>query len=85
MQFWRGNRIDAEFSMTPAQVAAQFMEWFRAEPGSDDVIREVLPVGRLLLWWLCDKDHFNSVWEDRDGYAELEELVFRQVFEAGRA
>jgi hypothetical protein len=74
MKFWRGNKIDAEFKMPVAEVAAAFVEWFRGEPGADDAIRDALPLERLLRWWLSDGEHFNSVWEAETGDESFDRL-----------
>lgn len=86
MKFWRGNRIANEFDMPVSEVADQFITWFRSEPGSGDVGRDMLPVERLLRWWLTSSEHFNSVWKTEvgdDSFAELLDLVIGLVYGRG--
>lgn len=87
MQFWKDNKISGEYEMPVAEVAAKFIKWFRAEDGSDDVVRDGMPLERLLRWWMTSKEGRGSSWEAESGAESFEalfELAYKGVFGAGR-
>jgi hypothetical protein len=59
MKFWKGNRIDGEFDMPVADVAAQFAAQYDADTAG-------WPLERELRGWLTGKDGLDSVWVDED-------------------
>jgi hypothetical protein len=80
MEFWRGNRIDAQFEMPVAEVARQFMEWENQQPEAERGLPE-----RELRCWLTSPVHFNSVWVDKkgeEGFGELLDAVLDLMFPA---
>lgn len=85
MQFWRGNKIDAQFDMTPAEVTKEFFTWAIEEYGVEAGQLKGFDgsVERVLRWWLTSKDHFNSVWEKEtgpDSFEVLLDLVIDKIY-----
>jgi hypothetical protein len=84
MKFWRGNEVAREFDMPVAEVAAQYMDWFREHrEEADEIRRRCLPTESLLRWWLTSGEHFNSVWEAEHGdesFDRLWDIVHRETY-----
>lgn len=85
MEFWRGNKLDARFDETPAEVADEFFEWAVEEYGVEAGQLQGFDgsVERVLRWWLTSEDHFNSVWEKEvgsDSFEELLDLVIGKIY-----
>lgn len=96
MQFWKGNRTDAQFEMPAAEVAAKFTEWIKAQPGFGEAHSEGLITGsglnleRLLRHWLTSPEHFNSVWEAEsravfgpESFDGIYDTVWMSIFSKG--
>jgi len=68
MKFWKNNRLDAEFDLPIEQVAAMFAESTWAD----------VPwlIDRRLCAFLTDTDGpVSAVWDDREAYDQLVDLV----------
>jgi len=61
--FWKGNKVDAEFTWPIGAVVDAFLPQYNAE--SD------WPVERQLRNFLTDPLKFDSVWEDEEAFSEL--------------
>jgi len=73
MTFWRGNRVDAEFTRAIPEVAAEF--WasrYGQELAAGDQLLE-----RVLTSFLSAPDGLNSTWTDREAYERLCDEVQR--------
>ena len=73
MKFWKGNRVDAEFDMPVAEVAAKYVAYAESEDVKAEHLQG-LPIERALRWWLTSPDHFNSVWVDEKGPESFDAL-----------
>jgi hypothetical protein len=74
MTFWRGNRIDAEFTRAIPEVAAEFWasSYGRALAAGYRYLLE-----RELVTFLTAADGLHSVWTDEAAYNELRDEVAR--------
>jgi hypothetical protein len=68
--FWKNNRLDAQFEMAAAEVAALFAASAWAGPGHD------WPLDRRLRAFLTETDgSISAVWDDEGAYGELRQLA----------
>lgn len=64
MTFWRGNRIDAEFTKSIGELVEEFM--------ASTYASELMPLDRALRLFLTDPDGpVGGVWVDDTGYSIL--------------
>jgi hypothetical protein len=79
MQFWKGNRIDGEFTAEPADVAAQFTEWWQSQSGD---YRNGMLLERALRDWLTRQNGLSATWTDESPqgfgaiYATAHDLIW---------
>ena len=77
MKFYRGNRADAEFEMSPQEVATAFAAFIvtahklvREFPDNSDVAADWVtkyehwPLERVLRDWMTHPEHFNAGWDE---------------------
>jgi hypothetical protein len=76
MQFWKGNRLDAEFEMTPAEVAAAFRAAVLADEHELRLMWVSQLLTRTLLTWMCSDWGLDASWEDVAGFEQILDLVF---------
>lgn len=71
MTFYRGNKVDGEFTADVTEVAQAF--WQSRQAGY--VLDGGMMLDRALRDFLTDPEGWNSSWEDGAAYADLHMLV----------